>query len=388
METTEAFAGVDCRACGSRHAADAGRCPDCDAPLDAAYDWDAVDPDALAVERPASMWAFDAALPFRAPVTAEEGGTPLVDAGDLAADLGVDALLLKDESRNPTGTVDDRGMSVAVTAAREAGATDVSLPSAGNSAQSAAAYAGRAGLTAHAFVPSRAPFSNKAMVNVHGGDMRVVGGRYADAVAAFSDRDPDWRSLRAFDGPYRHEGAKTVAYEVASALGWSVPDRVVVPVGTGATLAGVAAGFRDLERVGLLEERPRLVAAQPAGCAPVVEALADGAGDVAPAETPDSIVGELEVPDPPGGRPALEALRSFDGRAVAVDDGDALESAVAVASRATVEVGAAGGVAAAAAWALAEEGSLGADETVVVLNTESGGKTPDVLRSHLMGQGV
>jgi len=386
MERTEAFAGLSCPACGAAAGADAGRCPDCGGPMEPTYNEAAVDADALAVDRPASMWAFAPALPPADPVTAAEGGTPLVDAGGLGDELGVGRLLVKDEGRNPTGSVVDRGMSLAVTAARDAGADHVVLPSAGNSGQSAAAYAGRAGLTAHAFLPSRAPFSKKAMVNVHGGDMRVVGGRYGDAVAAFADRDGSWRSVRAFDSPYRHEGAKTVAYEVAADLGWTAPDAVVVPVSTGATLAGIAKGFRELRAFGLLADAPRLVAAQPAGCAPVVAAAGRGDAEIEPWETPDTIVGELEIPEPPGGGRALSALAEFDGLAAAPDDDDSLESAVALAGRATVEVGVAGGVAAAAAWELAD--SFDDDDTVVLLNTESGGKTPDLLRSHLMGRGI
>jgi threonine synthase len=383
METTPAFRGLSCTDCGATHGADEhGRCPDCGGPLDPAYDLDAV---AFGDAGGRSMWRFGSLLPVVDPVTVAEGGTPLVASSALAEELGVGELRVKDESRNPTGSFVDRGMSVAVTAARERGREPLALAAAGNAAQSAAAYAGAADLRSRSFVPARAPFATKAMTNVHGGEMHVGGGRYPDADAALDDRlATDYHDLRPFTTPYRHEGAKTIAHEIAADAG-SVPDVVVVPVGTGEALVGVEKGFRERVALGLADEMPRLVAAQPSGCAPIATAHERGTA-VDPPEYPDTICGELEIPDPPGGSLALRALDRTDGRAVAVDDDDLLESAVAVTKTTGVEVGLAGGAAAAAAWDVA--GDLPADATVVVLNTESGGKTPDVLRSHLMGQGV
>ena len=391
METTPAFRGLECVETGDRYDATHTGRSDAGAVLDPVYDLDAVDADDFGDA--GSMWRFSPLLPFADPVTADEGGTPLVDAEPLADELGVDRLFLKDESRNPTGTVLDRGLSVAVTAAREAhaasddGVEPLALAAAGNAGQSAAAYAGRVDLRAYAFVPSRAPFSNKAMINVHGGEMRVVGGRYPDAVDALDeDLKSDPYLLQEFETPYRHEGLKTVAFEVAADLGWSAPDAMFVPCGTGEVVAGVAKGFSELRELGLVDDVPRLYAAQPSGCAPVVTAFDSGATEHEPWQHPDTIVGELEIPDPAGGDRALAALDGSGGEAVAVDDADALESAVATTRNVGVEMGPPGGVAAAAAWDRVDE--LAADETVVVLNTESGTKTPDILRSHLMGQGI
>ena len=352
---------------------------------------DGVDPAEVTEATGESMWRFSALLPFERPVTADEGGTPLVDAPALAEELDVGRVLCKDEGRNPTGSVLDRGMSLAVTAASQLDADDgvepLALASPGNAGQSAAAYAGRAGLRSYAFVPSRAAFSNKAMINVHGGEMRVVGGRLPDAVEALrTDLQTDWFSLQEFETPYRHEGAKTVAFEVAASLEWSVPDAVFVPCSTGEVVVGVAKGFEELRRLGVVDETPALYAAQAAGCAPVATAFESGADVTEPWEHPDTIAGELEVADPAGGSLALEAIRTTGGAAVAVDDADVLESAVVATRHVGVEVGVAAGAAVAAAWDRADD--LDDDATVVVVNTESGTKTPDVLRSHLMGQGV
>ncbi|MFB6127937.1 MAG: pyridoxal-phosphate dependent enzyme [Halolamina sp.] len=416
MSTTDAFRGLRCVDCGERHEFDATRCPDCEAALEPTYDLDAVDADALrsAVDGADSMWALSPVLPFPAATatTAAEGTTPLVDAPQLADELGVGSVAVKDESRNPTGTVLDRGHSLAVTAAA---ATDVDLlaqATPGNGGQSMAAYAGQHDLRSYAFVPSRAPFPNKALTNVHGGEMRVVGGRLDDAKASLAtDLAADYYPMGAFRTPYRHEGAKTVAYEVLADRGWAAPDAVVVPASTGELMVGLTKGFREAHDLGLVNRVPRLFGVQPAGCAPIAAAWQTGADEVEPWNAPDTIVGELEVPEPAGGALALEALADADGAALAVEDDAILESAVAVAASATLEVGAAGGAAAAGAWALADgevagpaddvegpvgevsaetdvDATLSTDDDVVLLNTETAVKTPDILRSHLMGQGV
>jgi threonine synthase len=395
MDTTESFRGLACTDCGATFDPDhLDRCPDCGAPLAPDYDDSAVpdDPDELTGDDESGMWRYADLLPVAADsaVTISEGDTPLVDAPRLADELDAGAVLIKDESRNPTGTILDRGLSLAVTAVAQFGGADpepLAHATPGNAGQSAAAYAGRADLRSYAFVPSRAPFSNKAMINVHGGEMRVVGGRYPDALAAVSDQlATDWTSLQEFTNPYRHEGAKTVAYEVLADLDWTAPDAVVTPVGTGEVVVGLAAGFRSAVAAGWIAETPRLFAVQPEGCAPVVEAFESGAETTDEWDQPDTIVGELEIPDPAGGDLALSVLREFEGGAVAVEDESILRSAVTAAGSEGVEMGAAGGASAAGAWELADE--FDADATVVLVNTESGGKTADVLRSHLMGQGI
>ncbi|QLG63572.1 threonine synthase [Halorarum salinum] len=393
METTQAFRGLDCTGCGaSFDANEHGRCPECGGSLDPAYDYDAVEPGDLlgrTSDDGPGHWRYDALLPFPATggLSANEGDTPLVRTDRLAEELGVAAAYVKDEGRNPTGTVLDRGMSVVATAAADRGLEPLALAAAGNAGQSAAAYAGRADLRSYAFVPSRTAFSNKAMVNVHGGDMRVVGGRYADAAAAVDDQlETEYHSLQEFTTPYRHEGAKTIAFELFADVG--VPDAVVVPVGTGELLVGVVKGFRELRAVGATESLPSVYAVQPEGCAPIATAWQAGADAVEAWTRPDTIVGELEIEEPAGGDRALAALADADGDAFAVPDADALESAVTVAQSEVLEVGGPGGVALAGAWRLAEEGDLDAAEEVVVVNPDAGGKTPDVLRSHLMGKGI
>ncbi len=397
METTGAFSGLECVDCGEAFdAAEAtGRCPDCGGILDPTYDYDAVEiTRADLADRPFdSMWRYGELLPFEreAAVTIDEGATALVDCPTLADEAGVGQLLIKDEGRNPTGSFKDRGASVAVTAAQHHGASDVALSTAGNAGQAAAAYAARAGLDSHVFVPSRAPFTNKAMINVHGADMTVAGGRIEDAgdafEAALADHD-DWHPVQTFVTPYRHEGKKTMGYEIVEQLDWEVPDAIVYPTGGGVGLVGVHKALSEFERLGLIDAVPALYAAQSAGCAPIVDAIERGLDEHEPWETPDTICGGLEIPDPGASRLVIEAIRETGGGAVATDDDEILDAGVAVASKSGVEPCAPAAAAASGAWELARRGEFGADDTVVVLSTGAGNKEADVLRSHLMGKGI
>jgi threonine synthase len=392
MTSFEGFRCTDCGATVDEEGATA--CPACGGVLDASYDLAGVSLDRESFEEREGAWGHRELLPL-VPSGMGEGETPLVAAPRLADELGVETLHVKDEGHNPTGSVTDRGMALVAAAADRGGADTLALATTGNGGQSAAAYAARAGLLSRVFVPSRATFVNKAMINVHGGDMRVVEGRFDDARETYRTEREElpaadeeaWFPAGAFDSPYRHEGAKPVYYETVETLEWSVPDAVVVPVAHGAVVAGVWKAARELERLGLTERTPRVYAAQPEGCAPVVEAVASG-DDPEPWDVPDTVVGTLEVPDPAGGLPAVEAVRASGGTGVAVDDEDALDTAATVAQHEGLEISVACGVAAAAAWQLREDGELAADDSVVLLNTGAGSKDADVVRSRLMGRGM
>ena len=395
--------GYRCTACGETTDAEAPtRCPACSGALDARYDLDAVGLTRASLADRDGGWRTRELLPF-VPRGMDEGATPLVEAPRLADELGVGRLLIKNEAHNPTGSVTDRGLALVAEAAARAGADTLALATTGDGGQSAAAYAARAGLQSRVFVPSRASFVAKAMINVHGGDMRVVEGRFDDARATYEREledspaagDPEtpgddaetWFPAGPFDSPFRHEATKPVYLEVLADLDWSVPDAVVVPVGHGATLAGLWKAAREAEAVGLVDGTPRFYAAQPDGCAPVVEALEAGT-DPEPWEVPDTVVGRLEVPDPAGGLPAVEAVRASGGGGVAVDDQDLLDSAATIAQHEGLEVSVACGAAAAGAWELVADGAIDADETVVLVNTGAGSKDADIIRSRLMGRGM
>jgi threonine synthase len=373
METSPAFRAFACVDCEESFAADEieTTCPSCGGLLVAQYDHeDREEP----TEPP---------LPVEPVASMDEGATPATSCPTLADELGVDRLVVKDEGRNPTGSVTDRGLAVAVAAASVAGADDVALPTTGSGGQSAAAYAGRASLDSHSYVPTRCPFVNKAMINVHGGDMNVVEGRYPDALDAYeSGADDAWFAVGPAS-PYRREGVKALGYGLLA--GDEPPAAIVVPAGHGIVLAGLHSAVEELRESGELAAAPTLYAAQPEGCAPIADACGT-ADPVATVEHPDTIVGPLEVPDPAAGELAVAAVDESGGRGVTVEDSDALQAAVDAASTAGVELGATGGVALAAARELADE--FGADETVAVVNPVAGSKEDDLLRSHLMSQGI
>ncbi len=397
METTPAFEGLRCVDCEETFDPEEAthRCPDCGGILDPTYDYGSLDVTRETFEsRPFdTMWRYEELLPFArdSAVSMGEGATALVECPTLADEMGVGAVYLKDEGRNPTGTFKDRGQTVAMTAAAQHGASDVALASAGNAGQSAAAYAGRAGIDSHVFLPSRAGFTNKAMVNVHGGDMTVVEGRIGDAGAAYDDamdEHDDWYSVKTFVTPYRHEGKKTMYYETVEQLDWEVPDHVVYPTGGGVGLVGMHKAAEELRDLGLTDETPAMHAAQAEGCAPIVRAFQEGRDVHEPWDTPDTICGGIEIPDPGASPWILDALRESDGGAVATSDEEILDAATTVAAHEGLEMGATCAAAASGASALADDGAFGEDDTVVLLNTGTANKDADVLRSHLMSKGI
>jgi threonine synthase len=389
MDTTSAFEGLVCPETDERFDPETAHHPD-GRPLDAVYDYDSMTLSRDQLEsRPSGPAKYAELLPFppEERFVLGEGSTPLLEAPALADALDVGRVVIKDEGGNPTGTFQDRGVALAVAAAAHHDADDVALATTGDAGQSAAAYAARAGLASHSFAPSRSTFVTKAMINVHGGDMRVVEGRLPDAVSAFEEAmaDEPWHSIRQFETPYRHEGQKPLMYELLEQLDWRVPDAVFYPFEGGAGLVGLQKGAREFRDLGLVDGVPPLYACQSTGCAPIVEAFEAGASTHDPWEVPDTVCGGLERPDPAGGELVQTALRESGGGAIATDDDDILESAAAVASREGVEMGASAASAASAAWSVADE--FDADDTLVIVNTSNGSKDADLLRSHLMGQG-
>jgi threonine synthase len=374
MQTTAAVRGLSCTACGESADLTARRCPDCGAVL-------VVDFDADAVETAADCHPF----PTEATVSIDEGATPVVEVPDLADELGVSGVAVKDEGHNPTGSLADRKLSLAVTAACQTGADRVGTPSTGNGAQSAAAYAARAGIESKGVVPTRCPFLNKAMVNVHGGDMYVVEGRYPDAVDAFGEGDEPFTPV-APGHPFRIAGVTALALELLADRD-SAPDAVVHPTGHGETVVGLQQGFALAADAGLADGAPRIYAAQPADCAPVATAAVDGTTEPVPVEHPDTIVGPLEVPDPAAGTAAVEAVNASGGDGVAVPDKAVLQAAVDGCELGP-EIGATGGTAVAGVRALADRGVFDPDDEVVLVNPVAGSKEADLLRSHLMSQGL
>ncbi|AWB27770.1 pyridoxal-phosphate dependent enzyme [Halococcoides cellulosivorans] len=350
--------GYRCRDC-DRRLSDPSDCPDCGGL--ARVDIEAAG-GANALDSPWTDWLVESGPPTEAGI----GGTPLVSAPATAAAFDVAGLAIKREGANPTGSITDRGLAPAIAAVTSEA---VHLASPGPGARSAAALAARAGLDATLVVPSRSRFDAKAMVNVYGGEMRVVEGRYDDARAATADLPG--ASLAPFATGRRIAGLRTIAVELAGAD----LDAIVVPIGHGHLPIALDDGFVDCLACGAIETVPDLYAAQPAGCAPIV--------DGEPVDRPDTVCGALEIPDPV----APERTRAAVVDGVAVTDDDLLATAVDTARRDGVATSTAGGVGLAAVRRLRADGALDATDRVAVIDPLTARSDADILRSHLMRTG-
>jgi len=358
-------------------------CPDCAQPLLVRYDLARIArhaPREVLDPRPASMWRYRELLPLRDPTRAVSLGetvTPLLPVPRLAARAGVPGLLVKDEGTLPTGTFKARGAAVGVSRAVELGVRTLALPTAGNAGAAWAAYGARAGLEVVVVMPETTPSVIRREAAACGADVYLVPGSIADAGDVVRDGCDryGWYDASTLKEPYRVEGKKTMGFELVEQLGWRLPDVIVYPTGGGVGLIGMWKGLDELRAVGWLPADaplPRFVAAQSAGCAPVVRALAEGAERAAPWERPETFAAGIRVPRPLGDFLILRALRETSGTAVAVPD-EAIAATMELAGATEGMVVCPEGAAAlAAAAALRRDGWIGADQTVVVFNTGTG----------------
>ena len=382
-----ALTHLECSHCRRRHDADRlqNLCG-CGGPLLARYDLGAVGltPAEVAGRQP-GLWRWAELLPVRDPanrVTLGEGDTPLLPLPVTGAAAGLPRLLVKDEGLAPTGSFKARGAAVGVSRARELGARRVALPTNGNAGAAWAAYGARAGLAVTVAVPAGAPPVTRAEAAAAGAGVHVVDGLIGDAGAMVgrAATRAGWFEVSTLKEPYRVEGKKTMGLELAEQLGWRAPEVVVYPTGGGVGLIGIAKAFGELRELGWLSGPPtRFVAAQAAGCAPVVRAFQAGAGDVEPWPWPGTVAYGITVAAPLGGRQVLRALRDSGGAAVAVADDDALAARAECARADGVLLCPEGAVALQAARRLAAAGWIGPQERVVVLNTGSPLIQPELL---------
>lgn len=325
-----------CIKCGRTHepTTDVLTCSDraCGGLLDVEYDYRSiartVDRDALSASSDRTMWRYGVFLPLgpdsRRPGL-QVGGTPLYRTRHLGRALGLDDLWVKDEGLNPTASLKDRASAVAVTRAFEGSFATVACASTGNAASSLAGYAASARLRCVIFVPSRAPEGKVAQLLIFGATVISVEGSYEQtfALSEKAIEEHGWYNRNAAINPYLIEGKKTVAFELAEQLGWTVPDWVAVSVGDGCTIAGIYKGFRDLVQVGWLDRIPRLLGVQAEGCAPVVRAL--GTGRLEPADE-DTLADSIAVGKPRNPDKAIHAVRASHGSMVTVSDDEIFEA--------------------------------------------------------------
>ena len=385
---------LTCWACGTAFPADKWRnlC-DCGKPLRVDYDLTAVaramSRDDLA-GRTRSLWRWREVLPLplaEEPLTLGEGGTPLLAADGLGDEMGMAAgtLWVKDEAVNPTGSFKARGMAVAVAMARLSGAQKLAVPSAGNAGGALAAYAARAGIEAHVFMPRDVPAANRLECVLAGAQVTLVDGLINDCAKRVQEGQAreGWWDMSTLREPYRVEGKKTMGYEIAEAFGWTLPDVILYPTGGGTGLIGMGKAFDEMEALGWIgTHRPRLVSVQAEGCAPIARAFAAGASEAGLFENAQTVASGLRVPRALGDFIMLDMLRRGSGVAVTVSDRDLMADAYALSAATGICAAPEGGACLAALRRLRTEGWVQPGEKVVLFNTGTGLKYAEAFAAY------
>jgi threonine synthase len=314
-------------------------------------------------------------------VSLGEGFTPLLEAPRLGASTGCERLLVKDEGGNPTGSFKARGIAAAMAKAVELGVTDVGMPTAGNAGSAAAAYCARAGLTAHVAMPKDAPQAIIDEVQNYGAELALVDGYISDAgrLIAQGCREHGWFEMSTLKEPYRVEGKKTMGYELWEQLEGRLPNAILYPTGGGTGLIGMWKAFEELEQMGLIgSARPRMYAIQAEGCAPIVRAWDAGEERAEPWQAPETIAPGIRVPGPFADDLILMALRESGGSAVAVPDSAIVESMREIARLEGIDACPEGAATLAGLRVLLEQGAVRGDEEIVLFNTGTGLKHPEL----------
>jgi threonine synthase len=376
---------LECAACGARYEARRlhNLCIECGKPLLVRYDLGAaartLTKESLKGRR-ADLWRYLEVLPVEREeniVSLGEGWTPLLRAERLGATLGLRHLYVKDESQQPTQSFKARGMTAAVSMAKELGVRALAVPSAGNAAGALAAYAARAGLEAHIFMPRDTPRANIVECEQTGAHVTLIDGLITDCGAEVARRKEaeGWFDVSTLKEPYRVEGKKTLGYELAEQLAWELPDVIIYPTGGGTGLIGMWKAFDEMEALGWIGgKRPRMVTVQSAGCAPIVRAFEEGKRFAD--EFPDAatVASGLRVPKAIGDFLILDALRASGGTAVAVGDDELLAAVAEIGAAEGLFVAPEGAACLPALRKLIERGDVLRDERVVLFNTGAGVK--------------
>lgn len=381
---------LECSACSQRH--EAGRlwnlCQSCGKPLLVRYDLEraAASTDRFGFEaRRSGMWRYRALLPVSSDeniVSLGEGWTPTLRASRLGDALGLSHLYIKDESVNPTQSFKARGMSAAVTMAKELGVTKVAVPSAGNAGGALAAYAARAGMEAHIFMPADTPRANVVECLQLGAHVTLIDGLITDCGAEVARRKDaeGWFDVSTLKEPYRVEGKKTLGYELAEFFDWTLPDVIVYPTGGGTGLIGMWKAFEEMEQMGWIDSRrPRMISVQAEDCAPIVRAFEAGERHAEMFPNAKTCASGLRVPKAIGDFLILDAVRGSGGRALAVSDEDLVAGVGDIGRAEGVFAAPEGGACVAALRELIVAGMIEPDARAVLFNTGSGIKYLEAL---------
>jgi threonine synthase len=360
-------------------------CQECFGPLEIGYDFPKVTREQIEAG-PKNIWRYQQLLPVPSDITGspntEPGYTRLIRADNLARELGIRRLWVKDDSGNPTHSFKDRVVAVALSAARELGSTVFACPSTGNLANAVAAAGARAGMKTVVLIPHDLERPKVVTTAVYGGTLIAVKGTYDDVnrlASEIAGEEEGWAFVNVNVRPYYAEGSKTLAYEVAEQLGWRLPQQVVIPVASGAQLTKVDKGFTELGRLGLVDETPyKVFGAQATGCSPVASAFKAGHDVVRPVR-PDTVAKSLAIGNPADGPYVLDVTRRTGGAVEDVSDDEVRDGIALLARTEGVFAETAGGVTVATLKKLVETGRLDPDQETVVFNTGDGLKTLDAV---------
>ncbi len=334
-----------------------------------------------------SMWRYSPVLPAGQDeiVTLGEGWTPLVRARGLEQEIGARDLWIKDEGQNPTDSFKARGLSCAITMAKKLGVRKLAIPSAGNAGSALAAYAAAANLEANIFMPQDVPQSNFIECQAFGANVTLVDGLISDCARLVTERKEreGWFDVSTLKEPYRIEGKKTMGYEVAEQFHWELPDAILYPCGGGVGLIGMWKAFAELEELGWIgKKRPKMIAVQASGCAPIARAFESGA------ETSDffpdahTVASGLRVPKALGDFLVLRAVRESGGMALAIADEEMIDAGLLMSRREGIFPAPEGGACVAATRHLLQNGFLKPADRIVIYNTGSGLKYLEAYSTH------
>ncbi len=375
------IAYLECTKCGAHINADIPQtiCPKDGGVLYVRYDLAALKQNFKAASlagRPPTMWRYAEVLPAAEPVSLGEGFTPMLPSREFPN------VYIKDEGLNPTGSFKARGLSAAVTMAKAYGLKKLAIPSAGNAASALAAYASAAGLEAHIFMPKDVPLANRVECESYGACVTLVDGLISDCARMVGElkEKEGWFDVSTLKEPFRVEGKKTMGYEVAEQLDWQLPRGIIYPTGGGVGLIGMGKAFEEMEQLGWIgSERPRMVAVQSSGCAPIPKAWDEGKPSADFWPDAATLAAGLRVPKAYGDYLILDILKRSGGIALAVTDEEIMDAFRHWAGVEGVFAAPEGAAALAAYRKLRASGFFVADDTVVLFNTGSGLKYLDVI---------
>jgi len=328
------------------------------------------------------MWRYAPVLPpsETSIVSLGEGWTPLLRARRLGARLGAEALWVKDEGLNPTASFKARGLACAISMCVELGIRKVAIPSAGNAASALAAYAAAAGIESYIFMPNDVPQANYLECKAYGANVTLVDGLISDCARVVAERGPQegWFDVSTLKEPYRIEGKKTMGYEVAEQMDWELPDAIFYPTGGGVGMIGMWKAFDEMEKLGWIgSRRPKMIAVQAEGCAPIVRAFEENESRSRFFDGAHTLAAGLRVPKPLGDFLVLDAVRSSGGTAIAVSDEEMLDAGAELAASEGIFAAPEGAACVAALRKLLANGFLKPADRIVLYNTGSGLKYPE-----------